>query len=166
MKKKHLRIIREIQDRIPRDLLVNLTKKELVSPTVKKVFELALARPDAEVSPRQKRAIEAMLDSGRLDKEVEVIDTEIEKQIDAYITEEIDKAVRLGRLPEKADTLELLNNKGNQYARRQERRLRAEFGVEGDDVANAPEDDPHDKAEHPAREAHHPALPTPSAARR
>lgn len=166
MKKKHLRVIRDIQDRIPRDLLMRLTKTELVSPTVKAVFELALTKPDSEVSPRQKRAIKAMLDSGRLDREVEVIDKEVEIVIDAFIGEEIEKAVKLGRLPKEAPQMKALQNKGTQYARRQEKRLRAEFGVADPDVADETPHDKADQAQHTSRKADNSFVPTPSAARR
>ena len=166
MKKKHLRVIKEIQDRIPRDLLMKLTKTEMVSPSVKKVFEKALEKPDSEVSPRKKRAIQAMLDSGKLDREVEVLDKAVEEAIDAFFQEEIDKAVKLGRLPKEAPKLESLTKKGTQYAKRQERRLRAEFGAEDGDVADAAEDDQNNKAEHPPRSSDTPLVPVPSAARR
>lgn len=145
---------------------MNLTKTEMISPTVKAVFELALTKPDSEVSPRQKRALRAMLDSGKLDREVEVIDKAVEQAIDDFYTEEIAKAVKLGRLPKEAPKLETLKNKGNQYARRQEKRLRAEFGVEADDVADEEKDDQNHKSQHPARKAHHPPVPVPSTARR
>ncbi len=166
MRKKHLRVIRDIQDRIPRDLLMRLTKTELVSPTVKAVFEKALEKPDDEVSPRQKRAIKAMLESGKLDRTVETIDKEVEMVIDAFIGEEIDKAVKLGRLPKEAPKLKSLQNKGTQYARRQEKRLRAEFGVEDSDVADEAPHDQSDKTKHSPREADNRFVPVPSAARR
>jgi len=153
-----------IQEGIPRELLMNLTKKEIQAPTIKKVYELALTKPDDEVTPRQKRNIQAMLDSGRLDREVEVLDEEVEKEIDAYMEAEIAKAVKLGRLPKEAPMLNSLKKKGNQYAKRQERRLRREFLGETDDVATATEDDQNNEAQHPAREADHEVLPAPSAA--
>lgn len=166
MKKKHLRVIQMIQEGIPKELLSKLTKKELQSPTIKKLFELALTKPDSEVSPRLKRNYRAMLDSGRLDREVEVLDHEVEKLIDVYIKTEIDKAVKLGRLPKVAPEMQLksLKNKGLQYARRTERRLRTEFLGEGDDVEAAPQDDQNHEAQHPARSSHDEAIPVPSAA--
>lgn len=164
MKKKHLRVIQMIQEGIPKELLMNLTKTEIQSPTMKKIFELALTKPDTEVTERQKRNIRAMLASGRLDVQVEVLDTEVERQIDEYMSEEIEKAVKLGRLPATAPMLKSYKRKGNQYAKRTERRLRREFMVEGDDVAATEEDDQNNKAEHPARPSHDEVVPTPSAA--
>lgn len=164
MRKKHLRVIQMIQEGIPKDLLMKLTKKETQAPTIKKVFELALTKPDDEVSPRQKRNIQAMLDSGRLDREVEVLDHEVEKQIDEYIAGEIAKAVKLGRLPKEAPKLKRLQSKGIQYAKRQEKRLRREFLGENGDVATATENDQEDQAKHPTRSSDDEALPIPSAA--
>ena len=148
MRKKHLRVIKQIQDGIPQELLRNLTKMELQSPTTKKLFELALTKPDDEVTPRQKRNIQAMLDSGKLDREVEVLDHEVEKLIDAYLQEEIVKAVKLGRLPKKAPVLESLKNKGNQYVRRQEKRLRTIFTGEDSDVDGTTQEDQNNEEQH------------------
>lgn len=164
MRKKHLRVIQDIQRSIPRELLDKLMRKEIQAPTMIKVLQKALEQPDTEVSPRKKRAIRALLNSGNLDREVEVIDTEIEKVIDAFVSAEIDKAVKLGRLPKKAPMLESLQAKGTRYARRQEKRLRREFGVEALDVDDAPQDDPDDEAEHAPRAPHHLAIPAPSCA--
>jgi len=159
MKKKHLRVIEMIQEGIPKELLMNLTKKEIQAPTIKKVFELALTKPDDEVSPRQKRNIQAMLDSGRLDREVEVLDYEVEKEIEAYIATEIDKAVKLGRLPAQAPQLKTLKKKGIQYAKRQERRLRGLFLGENNDVEEATEHDQNVEGGDTPREANHGRLP-------
>ena len=164
MKKKHLRVIQMIQEGIPRELLMNLTKKEIQAPTIKKVFELALTKPDDEVSPRQKRNMRAMLASGRLDREVEVLDHEVEKEIDAYFQAEIAKAVQLGRLPKEAPQLNRLKNKGVQYAKRQERRLRREFLGETNDVAAATPDDQNVTGSDTPRKANNGSLPTFSAA--
>lgn len=139
MKKKHLRVIRNIQEGIPKELLMNLTKTELQSPTIKYIFEKALTDPST--SERQRRNIQAMLDSGKLDKEVEVLDHEVEKQIDEYFKEKIDEAVKMGWLPAQAPILETLNNKGKQYARRQEKRLRREFTGDVSDVEGDPEEE-------------------------
>lgn len=160
MRKKHLRVIKMIQDGIPRELLMNLTKTEIQAPTIKKVFELALTKPDDEVSPRQKRNIQAMLDSGKLDREIEVLDEEVEKQIDAYMSAEIAKAVKLGRLPSEAPVLKTLSKKGIQYAKRQERRLRREFGVKSDDVDEAAEDDKDLKGSDQTGETNNGGLPS------
>lgn len=145
MRKKHIRVLKQIQDGIPEDLLRNLTKTELQSPTIKKLFEKALVDP--ATTDRQRRNIQAMLDSGKLDREVEVLDHEVEKQIDAYYEEEIAKAVKLGRLPKEAP-MDHLKNKGKQYVRRQEKRLRTLFTGKADDVDGTTPQDQADEEQH------------------
>lgn len=159
MKKKHLRVLKQIQDKVPPELLENLTHMVPQSPEVKRIFELALTKPDSEVSQRKKRAIRAMLDSGRLDREVEELDFEVEKKISDFYEKEIDLAVKLGRLPKSAPQLESLKNKGTQYARRQEKRLRAEFLGETDDVEPKKEDDQNNQGEHPSRTSNRSFVP-------
>lgn len=149
MKTKHLRVIREIQDRIPREWLDKLTKKELANPAAKQVVETALKDPD--LPPKKRRRFQAILDAGYLDKMVEVIDPEYEKKIDEFISTEIALAVKLGRLPKEATQLETLKNKGNQYARRQHARLKELFTGNDTDVALHPEDNSKDEGEHPTR---------------
>lgn len=160
MKKKHIRVLKQINEGIPQELLRNLTKTELQSPTTKKLFELALTKPDDEVTPRQKRNIQAMLDSGKLDREVEVLDHEVEKLIDAYLGEEIAKAVKLGRLPAEAP-MDHLKNKGNQYVRRQEKRLRTIFTGEDSDVVDTTPEDQADQEQHPKPQIADPSVSRP-----
>jgi hypothetical protein len=150
-----------IQERIPQELLDNLMKEEVESPTLKKVFELALTKPDSEVPAKKKKHIRALLDSGRLDRKVMVLDPEVEKKIDEFISKEIALAVKLGRLPKEAPVLESLQAKGTQYARRQERRLRTEFLGEVSDVDDGPEGEAKDAPEHTARPVDDGLLRTP-----
>lgn len=150
MNKRQLRVIREIQDRIPKDLLENLTKKELANPAAKKVIETALADPD--LPPKKRRRYQALLDAGYLDQMVEVIDPVIEKQIDEFITKEIDLAVKLGRLPKEAPQLEALSKKGKQYARRQHARLKALFTGKDPDVDVSSGSEEEDESEHTPRQ--------------
>lgn len=166
LSKKHLRVIREIQNRIPKELLMSLTKKEIQAPTIKKVIEEALRRPDTAVSPRQKRRLQAVLDSGTLDREVEVLDHSVEAQIDAFIQAEVDLAVKLGRLPKEAPQLEALKKKGKKYAKKQEQRLRREFEGKNNDVADDSENNPEDESQHQARSSDGGLLLEPGAAAR
>lgn len=140
---------------------MRLTKTELEAPTIKKVFEKALVDPNT--TERQRRNIQAMLDSGRLDRTVEVLDHEVEKLIDAYLAEEIAKAVKLGRLPAEAPKLEGLKDKGHQYARRQEKRLRTLFTGKGEDVDDSTQEDQDHPGSDSQQQADHGALPEPTA---
>jgi hypothetical protein len=135
MKKKHIKVLKEISESIPQELLLNITKKEKQYSTLKQVAEHALTKPDSEVSPKEKRKLQSLLDSGYLEREVEVINTPVEQQISDYVEKEIDRAVKEGRLPKKAPQLKLNSkvNKGKQYAKRKAAQLKALFGggVEG-----------------------------------
>lgn len=123
MKAKHLRELRRITESIPKELIESLMIKEDLSPTLKEILERALLEPDTVVIPEQKNRFKLLLDSGLVTRQVEAIDSSVEKIIDEYLTAEIDLAVKLGRLPKKAPKMKLLNNKGKQYARRQAKRL-------------------------------------------
>lgn len=148
MKKKHLKVIQDIQASIPTDLLKNLTIKEKQFSTLKEVVERGLKEPDDVVTPREKRRLQAMLDSGYLEREVDVINRPVEMQIEDFITKEIDRAVRDGRLPPKMDSLKLKSkvNKGKQYARRQQARLASLFGKPSNEVSGPKEGDQSIKA--------------------
>lgn len=141
MKKKYLRVLHEIQESIPKELLERLMKKEIIGSTVKEVIERALKEPDDVVSQDEKQRFQAMIDSGYLDTEIEVIDTDVDKQIDALVGAAIAKAVADGRLPAEAPKLKLLNNKGKKYVRRQAARLEKLFSPEGDSEGSNGGDD-------------------------
>lgn len=97
MKKKHLAEIKRISDSIPTELLKNLIKQEPQFATLKEIATRGLEDPD--VSEKEKIKLKAMLDSGVLDRTVGVPDPDIEKQIEAYLDAEFEKARKLGRLP-------------------------------------------------------------------
>lgn len=117
-----------------------------------------MALDDPRTTPRQRRNIQAMLDSGKLDRKVEVLDHEVEKLIDAYFEEEIAKAVKLGRLPKEAEKLNTLKNKGNQYVRRQEQRLRTLFTGEASNVDGDPQEDQNNEARNPHQQIADPSV--------
>ena len=97
MKKAHLRELRRISESIPKELLAKLTRREPAMPTIKEVA--TRAQTDPLVSAKEKKRLRAILDSGILDKEVEIIDHDIERQISEHVEREIEKAKKLGRLP-------------------------------------------------------------------
>jgi hypothetical protein len=131
MKKKHLQVLREIQDSIPQELILNITKKEKQFHTLKQVVEHALTLPDDQIPAKEKRKFRSLLDSGYLEKEVEVTDTTVEQQISEYLDKEIQKAQKQGKLPKKAPIIrhKSLINKGKQYARRKNARLKSLFSA-------------------------------------
>lgn len=151
MKKKHLRVLREISENIPRELLDTLIRKEDAFPTLREVLERGLEDPD--VSPEDKTRFRAIMGSGVLDRTVEVLDESTESLIDAYFTAEIERAIQEGRLPKKAPMLKLKNNKGKQYARRQARRLESLFSAGSEAVADAPQADEEEQGSNHAFDA-------------
>lgn len=96
---KHLAVLRRIQASIPKEWLDSLIKKGPMAPVVKEVYERGIADPD--VSEALKEKMRLVLNSGILDKEVEISDSEIEAKIDSYVEEEMKKAVLRGELPKK-----------------------------------------------------------------
>lgn len=142
MKKRHLRVLKRIQDSIPAELLRSLTKKENAAAVTKEIVTRALAGDGGVVlSPADRQKFNDLLKGGYLDREVEVIDYDVERQIDEIFQREIDKAVRLGLLPKKAPTITLTKNKGKQYARKQNARLKAVVDAASPEVAHAPTSD-------------------------
>lgn len=102
MKKKHLKEIQRISKSIPKDLLDRLMKKELVTETSLEIMRKALANPEEVahlVSPEELAKYKALLDSGKGNIEIEVVDPEVEKLIDEYLEREFEKSRKLGYLP-------------------------------------------------------------------
>ena len=108
IKKEYTEVLKRIQASIPEELLKNVTKKEMVAPLNAKMMR-ALANgedfPDIDMSkitPRHREQAKAIVDSGKiadLEKLIDVENKEVTLKIDAYIDEEIEKAIRRGELP-------------------------------------------------------------------
>ena len=128
MKKKHLKEIERITKLIPKELTDNLTKKVPVMPVTKEIIVKALSdaklerievkkyfkwynpftwfaekeykdvwKVDGKIFDKKK--YQMLVDSGELDREVEVVDEEVEKKIDNFLNIEFDKSRKLGYLP-------------------------------------------------------------------
>lgn len=142
IKSKHIRVLKEITDSIPTEWIGALMKKEKQFSSLKQVLEHALTQPDSDFSPDKKKRARDLLDSGYLEREIDVVDTTVEDQIGQYLEGKIAEAVKLGRLPKKAPKLKLLNNKGKQYARRNANRIKELVGNEGNAEGEISKDDP------------------------
>lgn len=128
MKKKHLKEIERINKLIPKELLDQVTMKVPASPISKEIIIKALddARPHSKlVLPIRKfwnpftwfakakyktvwmvddieidiKKYKAILDSGELDRMIEVVNPETEKKISEFLDIEFDKSRKLGYLP-------------------------------------------------------------------
>lgn len=140
MKKKHLKVLQEIHESIPKDLLENLINKEPIGSTIKEIMQRGMLEPDDVVSLEEKARFQAMIDSGYLDRDMEVADASIEQKISDILDAGIKLAVDEGRLPKRAPKLALTNNKGKQYARRQAKRLKTLLNPESGEGQGAEED--------------------------
>lgn len=92
-----LRVLKRIQASIPTEWLEKLVEKKPIAPTMKFAFEKALNDPN--VSEELKKKAQTMLDSGYLDKEVDVINKRYETYIGKFIDNEIELATKRGELP-------------------------------------------------------------------
>lgn len=128
MKKKHIKEIERINKLIPKELLDNLTMKVPASPISKEIIVKALNdaeltyiltwtkfkfwNPFTWVQKPirkwewqvngitiDKKKYQAILDSGELDRMVEVVNPETEKKISEFLDVEFDKSRKLGYLP-------------------------------------------------------------------
>lgn len=141
MKKKHLKVLQEISETIPKELLHDLIIKEKQFGTVQEVLRRALDEPDSVVSREKKQKFKDLLASGYLNKEVDAINRPVEEQIEAIYDAAIKKAVEDGKLPKVAPRMNLLNNKGKKYARKQRERLEKLFTEQNTEVASGTADD-------------------------
>lgn len=135
--KKIMRELRRITESIPVALLDNLLKKEVIAPTIKELIEKALTLPESEVTPEQRARFQNLIDSGVLDKEVEVINKDGEEAISKYIDAELALAVKLGRLPKEAPMPPFIRKKGIKYAKRQRARLEKLYSGSAEEVQQA-----------------------------
>jgi len=128
MKKKHLKEIERINKLIPKELLDEVTMRVLESPIAKEIVVKTLEDAELSyiltytkikwwnpftwiVKPIRKwqwrigdieidkAKYQAMLDSGELDRMVEVVNPETEKKISEFLDVEFNKSRKLGYLP-------------------------------------------------------------------
>jgi hypothetical protein len=93
---KDLAELRRIQESIPKDLQDRLIMKRAVTPTMAKVLSLLLR--EKGITKERKAQLQAVKDSGLLAQTEDVVNQSVQKQIDKYVTEEIEKSILAGRL--------------------------------------------------------------------
>lgn len=90
-------VLREIQSRIPKNLLKNAVKQVKLTPTVEFVVDKMLEKQDL---PSEKRdQIQALKDAGQFCKMKYIDNPKIQEMINNFVSREINKAIREGRLP-------------------------------------------------------------------
>lgn len=121
MKKRHLRVLEQINKSIPQALLEGLVVKMPAFSTLKQVAEAALTDPNT--SEEDRKACESILKSGYLDKIVDTIDQGVEKQIDEYLDLQIKQAVEEGLLPASIK-IPRLKRKAHKHVRHETKKIR------------------------------------------
>lgn len=114
MKKKDYQIIKEINAEAWGKYGDRLFTEREKAPAVKKVAHLALNEEAHRFTDAQRGKIRAALDTGAFDGTERVVDEDVEKEYEEYISSRIQEEIDAGRLthPEKA------NKKAQQYGRR------------------------------------------------
>lgn len=97
--------LKRIQDSIPPLIKEFTLIEKLKTPAMKLVFEKALEEPT--ISQEKKERIKHMLDTGMFDKKQIYENKNVAKQRDDYVTREIKKSVKAGRLPTRKQLKEL-----------------------------------------------------------
>lgn len=91
------RVLREIQSRIPPNLLKNVVRDTKVTSSLEFVVKKALQDPDF---PEEKKKIyQTMLDSGEFSKTKPKENKRYAKLIDKFLELEIKKEIKAGNLP-------------------------------------------------------------------
>jgi hypothetical protein len=99
LKPEHIKELQRIQNSIPKSLTEGVMKE--TQPGKEMLDTLKKALNDPELTSEQRRKTKLILESGYLEKKVMSEDPEVIAEIDTYIEKEIEKSVRLGRLPDK-----------------------------------------------------------------
>lgn len=109
IKKEYMQVLERIQRSIPQELLNRVTKKEQVAPKQARMIRAMASGGESDdidmskVSPKDREYAQTLIDSGfvrdNLEKEVEVEDKMVAREIDAYVEAEVLKATERGELP-------------------------------------------------------------------
>lgn len=104
---EHIRkVLAEIHSRVPKTLRESVVVTEKASPTIEMVMEKAMTM---ESIPQEKRdQIKVLYDAGEFSKVKTKENPKVAKQIDAFVSREINKAVKAGLLPKKRELLKIM----------------------------------------------------------
>lgn len=90
-------VLRDIQSRIPKNLLKNAVRQTKLTPTIDFVMQKALESPT--VSEEKKDKIRTVISTGEFTKMKYVDNPKIQGMINNFVNREINKAIKDGRLP-------------------------------------------------------------------
>lgn len=98
---KDLRELQRIQDSIPKEWKDRLVIKRAVTPTMAKVLSIAMHTKG--ITEEQKQMYQNIKDSGLLSQTEDVENQSIKKKINKYVSDEIEKSIKAGRLSKRHD---------------------------------------------------------------
>ncbi len=98
MNPAHAKVLKRIQDSIPVSWMENLVERVPAAPGMKEACEKAVK--DKKQPEEVRRKAQLLLDSGYLDKTLEVVNKYFERLINNFIDKEIGLAVKRGELPQ------------------------------------------------------------------
>lgn len=120
MKKSDLKIIKKINDEAWSMYGEDLLREELVAPDVKKLILAILKDKPKDVPEEKRKQLQALLDSGELDKKEYVVNEDISKKMDTYVQKRLVEEIKAGRLtnPKDDKNYQKFSSKIKQDARR------------------------------------------------
>lgn len=118
MNSKTIKELRRISSRIPEEMLDRLMVEKDVAPVVKEVLERACK--DKDVPKKLRDKYRNIIDAGYIDLKEMIVDEDVQKEVDEWVENEIDKAIKLGRIPDpKVDKeLQAYTKKSKQWIRK------------------------------------------------
>lgn len=97
MTENQRKVLKEINDSVPRQWLNSLTRKQWAYPTLRELVDRGLEQNDLAKGLREK--LETLKKSQEYSAQEDVIDEEIEKKIDEHLTRKVRQAIKNGSLP-------------------------------------------------------------------
>jgi ArsR family metal-binding transcriptional regulator len=99
------RVLRDIQARIPNNLLKNAVREKELTPTINFVMKKALE--SKTISEKKKEKIRTIIKSGEFSKKTFVDNLKIQEMINNFVAREINKAIKSGLLPPQKDVKDI-----------------------------------------------------------
>lgn len=103
------KVLNEIQAKVPKEWRERATETKLMTPTVQMVTDKVIEDPKSD--PALVEKLKHMRDAGEFSKTVVTENPKFTKMIDNFVSREINKAIKEGRLPSKKKGRELFLNK-------------------------------------------------------
>lgn len=93
------KVLKGIQDKIPRNLIANAVSIHKLTPTVEKVMDAAISWSSETISEEKKNKIRELKAAGEFSKTTFVDNIPVQKKINNFVSREINRAIKSGELP-------------------------------------------------------------------